>query len=64
MNRTYKLRELRNSGAAYRRFHSAGLVAGVHGVLVALMRHKVFGGLIVLMGTAGLIGGLITFWPR
>jgi hypothetical protein len=63
VNRTYKLRKLRNSGAAYRRFHG-GLMANAHEVLVALMRHKVFGGLIVLMGTAGLIGGLITFWPR
>ena len=60
---TYKVSGLRNSGDAYRRFQSAGFAAGAHEQLMALMRHKAIGGVIALMGAAGLLGGLITFWP-
>ena len=60
---TYKVNGLRNSGDAYRRFHTAGIVAGAHEQLMLLVRHKAASGLIALMGAAGLVGGLITFWP-
>jgi hypothetical protein len=61
---TYKLRQLRNSGEAYRQFRSTGVLVGVHEMLIGLLRHRMVGGAIVLMGTVGLIGLLITFWPR
>lgn len=60
---TYKVSGLRNTGDAYRRFHSAGILGSVHEQLMALMRHKAVGGVIVLMGAAGALAGLITFWP-
>jgi hypothetical protein len=60
---SYKVCQLRNSGQAYRRFHCPGALAEVHQTLVKHMRHKATAGIIALMGTAGLIGGLITFWP-
>jgi hypothetical protein len=63
MNRAYKTYELRNSGEAYRRFHSSGIVAGAHATVLAIMRHKLMGGVIALMGAAGIIGCVITFWP-
>lgn len=64
LNRTYRTCEIRNSGEAYRRFRANGLAAAVHETLQTLMRHKLIGGAIALMGVAGLIGCLITFWPR
>ena len=60
----YKVCHARNSGDAYRQFRSTGAVVGVHGMVIDLLRHKLVGGAIVLMGTAGLVGLLITFWPR
>jgi hypothetical protein len=60
----YKVCDTRNSGDAYRQFRSTGVVVGVHAMVIELLRHKLVGGAIALMGTAGLIGLLITFWPR
>jgi predicted HAD superfamily phosphohydrolase YqeG len=60
---SYKVCQLRNSGQAYRQFHCTGILTDLHETLVKLMRHKATASLIALMGTAGLIGGLITFWP-
>lgn len=37
--------------------------AGAHRMVLEWMRHKLFAGAIVLMGAAGLVGTLITFWP-
>jgi uncharacterized membrane protein SpoIIM required for sporulation len=54
---------LRNSGAAYRHFRPGGLIAGAHRMVLDWMQHKLFAGTIVLMGAAGLVGALITFWP-
>jgi hypothetical protein len=54
---------LRNSSAAYRQFRSSGLIAGAHGMVVEVLRHKLFGGLIALMGIAGFAGIFVTFWP-
>ena len=61
-------RMLRNSGDAYRQFRSrgvlaTGIIAGAHEMVIDLLRHKLVGGTIAAMGTAGLIGVLITFWP-
>jgi hypothetical protein len=61
MSTAYKACDLRNSGEAFRRFRSSGILAGAHETLVALLRHKAVGGILALMGAAGLIGGLITF---
>jgi hypothetical protein len=64
----YKVCHARNSGEAYRQFCSSALLrdlfAGAHEMVVGLLRHRLVGGTIALMGTAGLIGALITFWPR
>jgi hypothetical protein len=62
----YKVCQQRNSGEAYRQFRSTatGLLAGAHEVMVGLLRHKLVGGVIAVMGGAGLLGTLITFWPR
>jgi hypothetical protein len=38
-------------------------ISGAHGMLLQWVRHKLFAGAIVLMGAAGLVGALITFWP-
>jgi len=61
---SYKVCHARNSGEAYRQFRSTGLAAGTHEMLVDLLGHKLVGGAIALMGSAGLLGLLITFWPR
>jgi hypothetical protein len=64
----YKVCHARNSGEAYRQFRSSallrGLFAGAHERMVGLMRHRFFGGALAVMSTAGVIGTLITFWPR
>ena len=62
MESTYRV--LRNSGEAYRQFRSFGFLAGAHEMMLGFMRHKLFGGALAVMGSAGLIGTLITFWPR
>jgi hypothetical protein len=59
----YKVSGLGNTGDAYRRFHSAGLLGRVHDYVMALMQRKAVGGVIVLLGSAGFLAGLITFWP-
>jgi hypothetical protein len=62
MDSTYRV--LRNSGEAYRQFRSFGFIAGTHEMVLGLVRHRLFGGALALMGSAGLIAGVITFWPR
>jgi hypothetical protein len=62
MESTYKV--LRNSGEAYRQFHSAGLLAGAHEFAIQLLRRRLTGGIIAVMGVAGLAGSVITFWLR
>jgi hypothetical protein len=62
MESTYRV--LRNSGEAYRQFRTFGFLAGAHELMVGLMRHRFFGGALAVMSTAGVIGTLITFWPR
>ena len=61
---SYRACTLRNSGEAYRQFRAAGLLGGIHATVVGLLRRRALGGAIALMGGAGLIGLLITFWPR
>ena len=61
MVRIYKTCTVRNSGEAYRRFLSAGFLAGAHRTLCAGVRRKAVAGVILLMGAAGLIGGLLAF---
>ena len=61
---SYKASGLRNSGEAYRQFRTAGFLSGVHEAVVGLLRQRALGGAIALMSGAGLIGALITFWPR
>jgi hypothetical protein len=63
MEVVFKVCRSRNSGEAYRQFRSTSLVIGVHEMVIDLLRHKLVGGAITLMGTVGLIGLLITFWP-
>lgn len=55
---------LRNSGEAYRQFRPTRFVAGAHGMVLELMRHKLSGAIIALAGIAGIVGTFITFWPR
>jgi hypothetical protein len=68
MEAVFKVCRSRNSGEAYRqfrsKFRSTGFIVGVHEMVIGLLRHKLVGGAIALMGTVGLIGLLITFWPR
>ena len=61
---SYRACGLRNSGDAYRQFRTSGFLAGIHENLVGLLRQPLLGGVIALMGCAGLIGVLVTFWPR
>jgi hypothetical protein len=62
MEHTFKV--LRNSGEAYRHFHSAGLLAGAHEFAIELLRRRLTGAIIAGMGIAGLAASVITFWPR
>jgi hypothetical protein len=68
MEAVFKVCRSRNSGEAYRQFRSSallrGLFAGAHEMAVGLLRHRLVGGAIALMGTVGLIGLLLTFWPH
>ena len=61
---SYRACGLRNSGDAYRQFRTEGFLSGLHETVVGLLRQRLLGGVIALMGGAGLIGVLITFWPR
>jgi hypothetical protein len=61
---SYKACSQRNSGEAYRQFRASGFLARIHETAVALLRQRAVGGAILVMGGAGLIGLLITFWPR
>ena len=64
MPKVHTVSRLRNSGEAYRHFRPTGLVAGAHGMVLDLMRHKLSGAIIALIGIAGIAGTFITFWPR
>jgi hypothetical protein len=64
MQKVHTVARLRNSGEAYRHFRPTGLVAGAHGMVLDLMRHKLSGAIIALIGLAGIAGTFITFWPR
>jgi hypothetical protein len=64
LKQAYKACGERNSGEAYRRFHSSTVVSSTHDTVLAAMRHKFTGGIIILMAAAGLIGLLMSFWPR
>jgi hypothetical protein len=64
MQKAHTISGLKNSGEAYRQFHSAGFAAAVHEATLKLMRHKFFGAALALMGIAGIAGTFITFWPR
>ena len=64
MEAVFKVCRSRNSGEAYRQFRSTSLVIGVHEMVIGLLRHKLVGVAIALMGTVGLIGLLLTFWPH
>lgn len=63
MNAAYKADQLRNSGDAYRRFRAPGLWSSALEIAFAAMRHQLMGVAILLMGAAGFVGVLITFWP-
>ena len=58
------LKQLRNSGEAYRQFRSTGVLVSTHEMVIDLLRHKLVGAAIALMGAAGLAGILVTFWLR
>lgn len=64
MQKLHTVSGLRNSGEAYRQFRQTGLVAGAHRMVLELMRHKLSGAVIALIGIAGIAGTFITFWPR
>ena len=64
MQKVHTVSRLKNSGEAYRHFRPTGLVAGAHGMVLHLMRHKLSGAIIALIGVAGIAGTFITFWPR
>ena len=64
MQKVHTVSRLRNSGEAYRQFRPKGLVAGAHALALDLMRHKLSGAIIALIGIAGIAGTFITFWPR
>ena len=64
MQKLHTVSGLRNSGEAYRQFRPTGFVAGAHGMALELMRHKLSGAIIALIGIAGIAGTFITFWPR
>jgi hypothetical protein len=61
MQKVHSVSGLRNSGEAYRQFRPTGVVAGAHRMVLELMRHKLSGAAIALIGIAGTF---ITFWPR
>jgi hypothetical protein len=56
-----KASDLRNSGAAFRQFRPAGLLAGAHEYALRLLQHRLVGAAIVGMGLLGLVGILATF---
>jgi hypothetical protein len=60
---------LKNSGEAYRHFRPSGFLSdsflsGAHEALVDLLNHRLVGAAIALMGSAGIIGTFILFWPN
>jgi hypothetical protein len=64
MQKVHSASGLRNSGEAYRHFRPTGFLAGTHAMLLNLMRHKLSGAIIALIGITGIAGTFITFWPR
>jgi len=61
---------LKNSGEAYRHFRpssflgGARFLAGAHEALIDLLNHRLVGAAIALMGSAGIAGTFILYWPR
>jgi len=55
---------LKNSGEAFRHFRPGGFMAGAHSALIDLLNHRLVGALIALMGSAGIAGTFILYWPR
>jgi hypothetical protein len=64
MQKVHTVSGLKNSGEAYRQFRPRGFIAGVHEMIVDLLRHRFAGACIALMAIAGIAGTFITFWPR
>jgi hypothetical protein len=60
---------LKNSGEAYRHFRPSGFLSGsflsgTHEALIDLLNHRLVGAAIALMGSAGIAGTFILYWPR
>ena len=64
MQKVHTVSGLKNSGEAYRQFRPRSFIAGVHEVIVHVLRHRLSGAFIALMGIAGIAGAFLTFWPR
>ena len=64
MKRAPIISGLKNSGEAYRQFRPGGFMAGAHTTLVELLNHRLVGALIALMGSIGIAGTFIIFWPH
>ena len=64
MKRAPIISGLKNSGEAYRHFRPGGFMAGAHASLVDLLNHRLVGALIAIMGSAGIAGTLILYWPH
>ena len=69
MRKAPNISGLKNSGEAYRHFRPSGflpggLLSGAHEALVELLNHRLVGAAIAVMGSAGIIGTFIIFWPR
>jgi hypothetical protein len=64
MQKAHIFSGLRNSGEAYRQFRATGFVTGTHEKVLEMLRHRYAGAAIVVIGTAGVAGTLLTFWPR
>jgi hypothetical protein len=63
MSKAPLIRGLKNSVEAYRHFRPSGFLGGAHDALVELLNHRLVGAAIALMGSAGVIGTFIIFWP-
>ena len=63
MRKAATISGLKNSVQAFRHFRSPGFLGGVHQGLIDLLNHRLVGAAIALMGSAGIIGTFILFWP-
>jgi hypothetical protein len=64
MQKAPNISGLRNSGEAYRQFRPTGFMTGAHEIMIGLLNHRLVGAVIALMGSAGIAGTFIIFWPR